>query len=94
MLETKNTHRKRYIGRTTQRVRQHTIKQLAGQDQERHGTRQQVSGAGSRPCQCECLRRCVYRRAIGGDVLKREHVERRQCAAVERGGESGTSGVG
>ena len=60
----------------------------------RHGTRQQVSGAGSRPCQCECLRRCVYRRAVGGDVFKLEHVERRQRAAVERGGEGGATGVG
>ena len=49
------------------RKRQHTIKQ------GRSGSR---LGAGSRPCPCECLRRCVYRRIAGAGVIKHELLER------------------
>ena len=66
------------------RKRQHTIKQ------GRSGSR---LGAGSRPCPCECLRRCVYRRIAGAGVIKHELLERRQRAAVERGDEGGAPGV-
>ena len=41
-----------------------------------------------------CHSHSVLRRGAGGDVLKMELLERRQRAAVERGGESGTPGVG
>ena len=35
-----------------------------------------------------------YRRGAGGDTIKVEPLERRQRAAVERGDEGGTAGVG
>ena len=45
-------------------------------------------------CVCQCLTHCISRCDAGGDAIKPELLERRQRAAVERGGEGGTPGVG
>ena len=43
---------------------------------------------------CQCLTHCIFRCDAGGGANKPELLERRQRAAVERGGEGGTPGVG
>eukprot|EP00964_Phaeocystis_antarctica_P007730 scaffold4170_cov63-Phaeocystis_antarctica.AAC.5 len=55
--------------------------------------RSEVRGGRCVPRFCQCLTHGVYRRGTGGDAIKIERLERRQCAAVERDGEGGAPGV-